>query len=318
MYMSSKNIWTDDLARELHKPVKRNFQRRKVIANGIDDIWSADLVDMQWASRENKGIKYLLNVIDVFSKFAWSVPIKDKTGKSITDAFKLIVKTSGRKPTKLWVDQGTEFYNRVFRSWLKENDIEMYSVFNEGKAVVVERFNRTLKEWMWKYFSVNSTRKYVDILNSLLELYNTRKHSSIRMTPREASMTKNEDKVYHYLHGDLPVSFVKAKYKIGDKVRISKKKGKFEKGYTPRWTEEIFEIYMVQNTNPVTYKITDLNGDEIDGSFYEEELQKTSQEVFRIEKILRRNNKNKMVLVKWKGYPDSFNSWIPMKNIEKL
>ena len=316
--MSVKNIWSDDLAMELHKPVKRKFQRRKVIANGIDDIWSADLVDMQWSSRENKGVKYLLNVIDVFSKFAWSVPIKDKTGRSITDAFQLIVKTSRRKPNKLWVDQGTEFYNRVFKSWLEENDIEMYSVFNEGKAVVIERFNRTLKEWMWKYFSANNTRKYIDILSSLLQLYNTRKHSSIRMTPKEASMTKNEDTVYHNLYGDRPVSFVKAKYKIGDKVRISKKKGTFEKGYTPRWTEELFEIYMVQNTSPVTYKIKDLNGDEIDGSFYEEELQKASQEVFRIEKVLRRNNKNKMVLVKWKGYPDSFNSWIPMRNIEKL
>ena len=137
--MSLKNVWTDDLARELHKLAKRRFPRRKVISNGIDDIRSADLVDMQWASRENKGVKYLLYVIDVFSKFAWSVPIKDKTGKSITDAFKLMVKTSNRKPEKIRVDQGTEFYNRMFKSWLNDNDIEMYSVHNEGKAVVIER-----------------------------------------------------------------------------------------------------------------------------------------------------------------------------------
>ena len=147
--------WKDQLAVELHRPVKRKFKRRRVIANGVDDIWSADLVDMQWNSRENKGHKYLLNVIDVFSKYAWSLPIKDKTGKTITDTFQKLVKTSGRKPKMLWVDQGTEFYNRVFRSWLKDRDIEMYSVHNEGKAVVVERFNRTLKEWMWKYFSAN-------------------------------------------------------------------------------------------------------------------------------------------------------------------
>ena len=297
--------------KELHKPVRRKFPRRKVVSNGIDDIWSADLVDMQWASRDNKGVKYLLNVIDVFSKFAWSVPIKDKTGRSITDAFKLIVKASGRKPNKLWVD-------REFRSWLDDNNIEMYSIYNEGKAVVVERFNRTLKEWMWKYFSANNTRKYLDMLDGLLQLYNTKTHTAIKMTPIEASQSKNEKKVYHYLYPDLPVSVGKAKYKVGDEVRITKKKGKFEKGYTPRWTEEIFEVYMVQNTNPITYLIKDLNGDKIDGSFYEEELQKTSQKVFRIEKILRKNKKNKMVYVKWKGYPDTFNSWIPMKNVEKL
>ena len=138
--------WKDQLAVELHRPVNRKFKRRRVIANGVDDIWSADLVDMQWNSRENKGYKYLLNVIDVFSKYAWSLPIKDKTGKTITDTFQKLVKTSGRKPKMLWVDQGTEFYNTVFRSWLKDRDIEMYSVHNEGKAVVVERFNRTLKE----------------------------------------------------------------------------------------------------------------------------------------------------------------------------
>ena len=142
--------WKEQLADELHKSVKRKFRQRCVIANGLDDIWSADLVDMQWSSRENKVFKYLLNVIYVFSKYAWSIPIKDKTGKSITDAFQKIVKMSGRRPKKLWVDQGTEFYNRVFRGWLDENDVEMYSIYNEGKAVVVERFNRTMKERMWR------------------------------------------------------------------------------------------------------------------------------------------------------------------------
>ena len=113
-------MWKEQLADELHKPVKRKFRRRRGIANGVDDIWSADLVDMQWSSRGNKGFKYLLNVIDIFSKHAWSIPFKNKTGKSITDVFKKIVKTSGRRPKKLWVDQGTEFYNRVFRGRLEE------------------------------------------------------------------------------------------------------------------------------------------------------------------------------------------------------
>ena len=311
--------WKDQLAVELHRPVKRKFKRRRVIANGVDDIWSADLVDMQWNSRENKGYKYLLNVIDVFSKYAWSLPIKDKTGKTITDTFQKLSKTSGRKPKMLWVDQGTEFYNRVFRSWLKDRDIEMYSVHNEGKAVVVERFNRTLKEWMWKYFSANNTHKYIDIIDTLVSLYNAKYHSSVKMKPKEASLKKNEARVYKNLYGDvIEPPETTSNFEVGDSVRISKKKAMFEKGYTPRWTEEIFKVYEVQMTNPVTYKLEDLNGEKIDGSFYEAELQKTTQDVFRIEKILRKDKKNGMALVKWRGYSSKFNSWVPLDSLERI
>ena len=311
--------WKDQLAVELHRPVKRKFKRRRVIANGVDDIWSADLVDMQWNSRENKGYKYLLNVIDVFSKYAWSLPIKDKTGKTITDTFQKLVKTSGRKPEMLWVDQGTEFYNRVFRGWLKDRDIEIYSVHNEGKAVVVERFNRTLKEWMWKYFSANNTHRYTDILDSLVGHYNARYHSSVKMSPKEASLKKNGARVYKNLYDNVIESpETTSKFEVGDSVRISKKKAMFEKGYTPRWTEEIFKVYEVQMTNPMTYKLEDLNGEKIDGSFYEAELQKTTQDVFRIEKILKKDKKNGMALVKWRGYSSKFNSCVPMSSLERI
>ena len=301
--------WTDQLAEELHKPIKRQFVKRRVISDGIDDIWSADLVDMQWSSKYNNGIKYILNVIDIFSKYAWSLPIRDKTGKSITEAFQHIINNSRRKPNKLWVDKGTEFYNRSFKKWLSDNNIEMYSTHNEGKAVVIERFNRTLKERMWKYFSAKNTYHYIDILDQFLQRYNTTKHRSIKMTPTQASMPSNEIEVYHNLYGDLNVTKRRARLKVGDKVKISKWKGTFEKGYTPRWTEEVFEIYMIQNTNPVTYRIKDWNGKIIDGSFYEQELQKTSQiDVYRIEKVLKTDKKNNMVLVKWKGYSNEFNS----------
>ena len=141
---SSKN-WNEQLADELHKPIIRKFRKRIVIVSNIDDIWSADLVDMRQLKSYNHGFRYILNVIDVFSKFVWSVPIKDKTGETIANRFQSIVKTSKRKPKKLWVDNGSEFYNNVFKKWLVENEIKMYSTFNEGKAVVIERFNRTLK-----------------------------------------------------------------------------------------------------------------------------------------------------------------------------
>ena len=138
---------------------------------------------MQKFSKWNKGYRYLLNIIDVFSKFAWSIPIKNKTGNTITESFDDVIKKSKRKPKFIWVDQGSEFYNKTFKDWLKKNNIEMYSTFNEGKAVVIERFNRTLKSKMWKQFTVQNNTVWYNILDDLIKKYNNTKHSSIKMKP---------------------------------------------------------------------------------------------------------------------------------------
>ena len=279
--------------------------------NGIDEIWAADLVDMQAFSEFNEGTKYLLTVIDVFSKYGWMIALTDKTGKSVADALKKIF--IERQPTKLWVDKGKEFYNKDVQKL-----VELYSTENEEKSSVVERWNRTMKEKMWKYFSANSTNRYIDILDKLVEQYNNTNHSSIKMTPVEASKKKNEGRVWRNLYPDHAWRQEEAhpKFAIGDKVRIAKKKKHFEKGYTPNWTEESFTISKIQYTTPITYKIIDYNGEEIDGTFYEPELQKTSQETFRIEKVLTK--KGTKSLVKWLGYPESFNSWVDNKDISKI
>lgn len=259
---------------------------------------------MQAFSKYNGGVKYLLTVIDVFSKYGWIEPLKNKSGRAVHDAFKKIMKD--RQPGKVWVDKGKEFYNKDVQGIL-----QLYSTENEEKSSVVERWNRTMKEKMFKYFSMNSTRKYIDVLPKLLNEYNNTKHSSIGMTPINGSKKTNEDKVYMKLYPNIVRKPNKHKYKVGDNVRITKKKGVFEKGYTPRWTEEVFTVTSLQYTDPPTYKISDYNNEEIQGTFYEQELQKTSQEVYRIEKVIkRRGNKS---LVKWKGYPESFNSWIDNK-----
>ena len=139
------NEFNYQLANELHKPVIKKFYKRKFYSSFKDNIWGVDLADMQSLSKFNKGFKYLLCAIDLFRKYAWVIPIKDKKGTSIVDAFKKIISEGQRKQNKIWVSQGSEFYDNSFKDFLKKNNIEMYSTYNECKSVVAERFIRTLK-----------------------------------------------------------------------------------------------------------------------------------------------------------------------------
>ena len=181
--------WTDKLAEELHKPVIKKFRKRRVYVGGIDKIFAADLVDMQSFSKYNNGVKYLLSVIDIFSKYGWIQPLKNKTGLEVASALSKVFKE--RKPDKLWVDKGKEFYNAHVQKL-----VTLYSTENEEKSTISERYNRTMKEKMFKYFTANSTRKYIDILDELVHQYNNTIHSSIGMTPKQASEKKNEVKVW--------------------------------------------------------------------------------------------------------------------------
>ena len=202
------------LADELHRPIIRKFKKRKVYSSFKDNIWGVDLADMQSLSRYNKRIRYLLCAIDLFSKYAWVIPIKDKKGASIVNAFKKII-SEGRKPNKIWVDQGSEFYNKSFTDFLKMNNIEMYSTFNEGKSVIAERFIRTLKNKIYKHMTAISKNIYVDVLDDIVNKYNNTVHRTIKMklidvtddffTEYNEESNKNDPK-----------------FKIGDHVRISK------------------------------------------------------------------------------------------------
>ena len=171
------------LPEELHKCIIRKFLKRKVHAAFKDNIWGADLADMQLLSRYNKGIRFLLCVIDIFSKYAWVVPLKDKKGISIVKAFQIILKQSNRKPNKIWVDKGSEFYNAFFKKWLRGNGIVMYSTHNEGKSVVAERFIRTLKSKIYKYMTSISKNVYIDKLDDIVNKYNSTYHTTIKMKP---------------------------------------------------------------------------------------------------------------------------------------
>ena len=299
------------LANELHKPRRVHFKRRKVKSRSVDHIWSADLVDMQRFARSNKNYKFLLTVIDLYSRYAWAVPLKTKTGSAVRDAFDLILKTSNRVPQKLWVDEGKEFYNATMKQWVKDHNIIMYSTHNEGKAVVVERFNRTLKGRMWRHFTEKATTQYLDVLPQLMVKYNSSKHRSIGMSPTKASLDgKPKDADVHSKQSP-------AKFKVGDDVRLAVAKRHFEKGYTPNWTEEVFVVNDVLPTVPHTYRVQDLMGEVIQGQFYGAELQHARHTGLRFDKVLKYNKNSR--LVKWKGYQDEkFHTWLTKKDVNDL
>ena len=255
------------LADELHKPVIRKFKKRKVYSQFKDNISGVDLADMQALSRKNKGIKYLLCAIDLYSKCVFVIPLENKKGISVTNGFNKIIKQSNRKPNKIWVDQGGEFYN-VFKNWLSDNDTIMYSTYNEGKSVVAERFMRTLKSKLYKHMTAIGKNVYYDVLDDVVNKYNNTKHSTIKMKPIDVG--NNNKRVYIDEHNKK-----NSKFKVDDRVRISKFRNIFAKGYTPNWSSEIFIVDKVNDTVPYTYNLKDLNDEEILGSFYDRELQKT-------------------------------------------
>jgi hypothetical protein len=274
--------------------------------------WQADLVDLGKLASYNKGFKYLLTCIDVLSRYAWIVPLKDKTGKTSKDAFQVIFK-SGRRPIRLQTDKGAEFTNRVFQKFLKEHDVHFFTTHNEEtKASIVERFNRTLKTEMWKYFTHRETLTYVVVLSEMVASYNHTVHRTIGIPSAEVTWA-NQTTVSKRLCGRKGPK-TSCKFSSGDRVRLSKARCTFKKGYLPNWTEELFTVVKCIETRPLVYLVKDDHGEILEGTLYIEELQKVikTDDMYNIETILKKRKKGRRVqyLVKWLGYPESFNSWI--------
>ena len=302
-WLRSQDVYT------LHKPVRSKFRRRRTITKGVNDLFQMDLVDVSSLARSNDNFRFILTCIDVLSKYAYAIPLKNKTGKSVRDAIASIF--ADRLPNFVQCDKGTEFLNRDVQQLLKDNDVKFYTTENDTiKASICERFNITLKERMYRYFSYSNTMRYVDVLPSLISSYNETKHSSTGFKPSEIN-AKNESLVLKKLYRKkLPA---KHKYDLNDRVRISENRRTFHKGYLPHWTEEIFTIKRRFPTDPVTYEIQDYDNQIVKGKFYTEELQKVikTDDVYKVEKILmsRKRLGKQEYYVKWLGYPESFNSW---------
>lgn len=299
----------------LHKPVRKRFPRNKTKVYGIDSMWDVDLSDLSKLAQYNDGYNYLFCVIDVFSKKAWVIPITSKTAPSLLIAWKQLFSVTERRPESVRSDKGGEFNNRLLLNFFKDNRIHFYVTQNEDtKAAIVERFQRTLKGKMWRYFTHNRTYRYIDVLPQLLESYNNTYHRSIGVAPNNVSHN-NETKIRKRLYGKKSKK-KKTKYyfSVGDYVRITSTKRAFKKAYEGEWSDEVFVVIERIARVPPVYRIKDLNGEPIEGTFYRQELQKITftDKFFIVEEVLKQRRRRGKIeyFVKWLGYPDSFNSWV--------
>ena len=253
------------IAKEIFSPVVKKFDRIQIQTHYKDECWSIDLIDRSSLAKYNKNYKFIFTIIDNHTKFAWVIPLKDKSGKSTTTAFKKLIETSKRKPEKVWSDRGKEFYNKTFLDFLKQNEIQIYSTHSDLKAVFVERFNRTLLDLIKEPMYIEGKACWLNHINSALDKYNNRVHTTTRMTPFEAS-NKPID----------PPTFVnkpkQPKFQVGDYVRVPDKRNIYSKGYTTNWNRELFKIQKIIPTNPITYTLEDENNEQIAGKYYEQEL----------------------------------------------
>ena len=285
----------------------------------MDDQWVADLVEMKPLKTWNRGMRYLLTVVDVLSKYAWVELLNAKTGVAVAAAFERILKQArGRQPVRLQTDAGKEFYNRSFQALMTRRKIHHFSTYGDTKSSVVERFNRTLRERIYRYFTARNTYRNVDALPALVQGYNVTKHRSIGIPPRDVTWA-NQRQVWQRLYGQRLARRVHPTWKAGDRVRLQKQHRPFEKGYLPGWTEEVFLIDRAVPGPVATYKIKEWDITPVKGTFYEQDVQKVDvpdDALFRVENVLQRRRQE--VKVRWKGWPKKYDSWIPNRSLSSL
>lgn len=341
-----------------HKPVKHNFPGNPIIATHIDNQWEADLMFLPDLAKFNDGYKIALVCVDVVSRYAWVEPMKTKHGAATAEAMKAILARSApRKPDKLHTDSGTEFFNKSFQKLMDERNIENFATLTDrSKAAIAERFNRTIKEKIYKFLDSNpANNRYIDTLQDLVNSYNNTYHSSIKMAPSKVNEQSEAQAIFNLYHKywtdelDNESSYntksnrktkfsyqgktdftkvqkqnMKKLLQIGDTVRIAGKKHPFSKSYKGNWTEELFIISKIQKRHPYfLYEVTEVDGQPIKGLFYREELQKVQKpktnDFWQIEKIIKTKklkNSKTKYFVKWFGYSDKYNSWVTEDDIK--
>jgi transcription antitermination factor NusG len=319
--------------------VIRKFKRNHVVVEGIDSQWDADTMDMSSFASNNDGYKHVLLMIDIFSRYVWVEPLKTKTGKEMVKAMTNIL-SRDRRPLLLRSDKGTEFLNHTVSNFLDTEGIKHFVTQNEVKANYAERAIQTIKKRISRYFTYKQTHRYIDVLAQIVTSYNGTFHRSIQMAPQNVNkLNESEVRLGQYLirtrkmNRPTPIKKEekkkkrkknKFKFKIGDTVRISHIRSPFTRAYDEKWSGELFKVFTreLRESVPV-YKLNDLLGEEIKGTFYQEELQGAhlaEDHVYKISKILRsrKKGKQKEVLVRWMYWPPKYDSWIPASEVQDL
>ena len=303
----------------LHRQPRKPKPRNPTYAYYKRYQFQIDLVEIDRLAEWNDNYRYLLTVIDIFTRYAFVEPLKNKTAPVFLEGFKAIMNRAKTFPERILADRGSEIKNKLFKDYCKRNSVLLLHSDNYVHAPFVERFNRTLKNLMYKYMTANDTDRFIDVLQPLVATYNLRKHRMIGMTPTQAENEENS----HLIRGKQEERYAERtrrapRFKIGDTVRVSKQKGQFDRGFDEQFLEEIYKIKKVFTRLPIpTYELETLDGDDVvEGNFYGSELTETeAPEIFKIEKILKRKKvgRKKLVFVKWKGYRNP--SWIPEEDV---
>ena len=258
----------------IHRSIRKHFNRNPIVSKHIDHIWNADLLETPYPSK-NKNYRYILMVIDNLSKYGWAKKLKNKQSNTVKKAFLEIFRDSKRKPIILCTDAGTEFTNRIFKKYLKYRKIKHLILRDQSKAVLAERLIRTIKEKIFKYLSYNKTKKFIDVLDNIVENYNNTLHSGTKFSPKAVTKLNQLD-AYRNLY-KMRTTQEKNTFNLGDEVRLALIRGPFAKGYLPNYTKEIFVVYEIYFTSPFyKYRVRDRKGNIIRGSFYKHELIKVS------------------------------------------
>ncbi|KAK3744235.1 hypothetical protein QZH41_004607 [Actinostola sp. cb2023] len=337
---SDKEAWiASQTTHQIHRPSRKNYPRRAFVVHSLDEMWQLDLSDMQWYKGQNDGHAWILFAIDVFSRHVWTRPMRRKTGEetaaALKDIFREVTAPDGDGqhglPRVVYVDRGKEFYNRHVGDLLAGLPIPalLQSGHDHTKAAVVERVQRTIKTRLWKRLYEKGDSEWVTVLPAIVDSYIHARHATLKRSP--ASITRaDEEAVWKTVHGaraaerETPLAFG---FAVGDTVRISRQGTLFRKGYLPRWSEEWFRVRARDRGPPPHYRLEDLQDEPVEGLFYEPELQKVTPEeqktaTFRVEKVIKRRgargSAREEVFVRWLGWPEKFDEWLPASRLENL
>lgn len=307
----------------LHRPSRKKFPRHQVVSRGVRHLYDMDLAILADLSTYNDGVTNLLVIIDTFTRYLTVRSLKSKTAKEVKAAVEDALE-SAKYPKIVRTDAGTEFCNKILNAFLKGKNVYHQVTRNEGHANYAERVIRTLKSLIMRFLTQNNTRRYIDVLQSLVKTYNNTLHSSIGMKPREVTIEKAKTLWWTLYKPKKPFSFKPFHMQVGDTVRIAYLKQVFTRDYDQHWSGEVFTVYKRYRRGGIPfYEIKDFNGEAIKGSFYTEELQKIvvdPDQLWKVEKVLKtRKRKGRTdFFVRWLHWPERFDSWVSGDSITDL